>query len=202
MVDVESGVDLFAFEKLTPTLTDWLVTCHASVPAVYYELVAARVVICDLLRTPRPGVSMPAVTTRFVKTKLDMRNGRNTGSPVSTLPSAYVAEALHRSGCNTWVYRGIDYLLRAPQVWCHLRELSSLVSGDELFRIFETGGGCEKCSVGAPLVQGLQVLHGAIREQEANGRGTHHTNTRKKPTYAQLSHLGSAILAECCTRPQ
>jgi hypothetical protein len=34
MVEVESGIDLFAFEKLIPTLTDWFVTCHASVPAV------------------------------------------------------------------------------------------------------------------------------------------------------------------------
>jgi len=34
MVDVESGVDLFALEKLNPTLTDWFVICHARVPAV------------------------------------------------------------------------------------------------------------------------------------------------------------------------
>jgi hypothetical protein len=35
------------------------------------------------MRTPRPGVSMPAVTTRLERTKHDMRKGRNTGSPVS-----------------------------------------------------------------------------------------------------------------------
>ena len=34
-------------------------------------------------RTPRPGVSIPAVTTRLERTKHDMRKGRNTGSPVS-----------------------------------------------------------------------------------------------------------------------
>src|SRR5690348_13061405 len=34
MVEVERGIDLFALEKLIPTLTDWFVTCHASVPAV------------------------------------------------------------------------------------------------------------------------------------------------------------------------
>lgn len=31
----------------------------------------------------RFGVSIPAVTTRFDKTKADMRKGRKTGSPVS-----------------------------------------------------------------------------------------------------------------------
>jgi hypothetical protein len=35
------------------------------------------------MRTPRPGVSIPAVTTRLERTKHDMRKGRNTGSPVS-----------------------------------------------------------------------------------------------------------------------
>jgi hypothetical protein len=34
MVEVDSGIDLFALEKLIPTLTDWFVTCHPSVPAV------------------------------------------------------------------------------------------------------------------------------------------------------------------------
>lgn len=33
--------------------------------------------------TWRPGVSMPAVTTRLEITKHDMRKGRKTGSPVS-----------------------------------------------------------------------------------------------------------------------
>lgn len=35
MVDVANGVDLFAFEKLMATFSDWFVTCHPSVPAVY-----------------------------------------------------------------------------------------------------------------------------------------------------------------------
>jgi hypothetical protein len=86
MVEVESGIDLFAFEKLTPTLTDWFVTCHPSVPAVYYGQHIASTHIA--LRTERPGVSMPAVTTRFVRTKHDMRKGSRTGSPVSSVPSA------------------------------------------------------------------------------------------------------------------
>ena len=29
------------------------------------------------------GVSIPPVTTKFARTKFDMRKGRNTGSPVS-----------------------------------------------------------------------------------------------------------------------
>lgn len=36
-----------------------------------------------MLITLRPGVSMPAVTTRLDRTKQDMRKGRRTGSPVS-----------------------------------------------------------------------------------------------------------------------
>jgi hypothetical protein len=39
--------------------------------------------------TPKPGVSMPAVTTKFDNTKHDIRNGRNTGSPVSVKQLAY-----------------------------------------------------------------------------------------------------------------
>ena len=35
------------------------------------------------LRTPRPGVNIPAVTTKFVRTKADILNGKNTASPVS-----------------------------------------------------------------------------------------------------------------------
>jgi hypothetical protein len=87
MVEVESGIDLFAFEKLTPTLTDWFVTCHPSVPAVCYGQ-HIGLPILRVLHTERPGVSMPAVTTRFVRTKHDMRKGRRTGSPVSSVPSA------------------------------------------------------------------------------------------------------------------
>lgn len=63
---VESGVVLFAFELLIATFKDWLATCQAMVPVV-----------------ERLGVSMPAVTTKFEMTKQDIRNGRNTGSPVS-----------------------------------------------------------------------------------------------------------------------
>lgn len=33
--------------------------------------------------TPNPGVSIPAVTTKFERTKHDMRSGRKTGCPVS-----------------------------------------------------------------------------------------------------------------------
>lgn len=66
MVDVDMGVLLFALEKLIPTLRDWFATCHAIVPVL-----------------DRLGVSIPAVTTRLESTKQDIRNGRNTGSPVS-----------------------------------------------------------------------------------------------------------------------
>jgi hypothetical protein len=57
-----------ALEELMATFSDWLATCQPAVPAV-----------------PRPGVSMPAVTTRFEKMKADMRKGRRTGSPVSVV---------------------------------------------------------------------------------------------------------------------
>ena len=36
-----------------------------------------------VISTCRPGVSIPAVTTRLEITKQDMRKGRKTGSPVS-----------------------------------------------------------------------------------------------------------------------
>ena len=35
-------------------------------------------------RTVNPGVNIPAVTTKLLSTKHDMRKGRNTGSPVSS----------------------------------------------------------------------------------------------------------------------
>lgn len=44
IVEVESGIDLFALEKLIPTLTDWFVTCHPSVPAVCTLLVYYRII--------------------------------------------------------------------------------------------------------------------------------------------------------------
>jgi hypothetical protein len=100
MVEVESGIDLFALEKLIPTLTDWFVTCHPSVPAVCTQSVLSLYLSIEpLVRTPRPGVSIPAVTTKLVKTKLDMRKGRKTGLPVScTLVSvlALIVPSLHR----------------------------------------------------------------------------------------------------------
>ena len=63
---VVMGDDLLALALLMATLTDWLAHCQPMVPAV-----------------PRPGWSMPRVTTRFVMTKDDIRKGRKTGSPVS-----------------------------------------------------------------------------------------------------------------------
>lgn len=41
IVWVDSGVDLFAFEKLMATFSDWLVTCHPTVPAVCKTLAIA-----------------------------------------------------------------------------------------------------------------------------------------------------------------
>lgn len=52
--------------------------------------------------TPNPGVSIPAVTTKFDKTKHDMRKGRKTGVPVSgsmSLPFGTFADP-HIPGCN------------------------------------------------------------------------------------------------------
>ena len=77
------GVDLFALALLMATLRDWLVICQRSVPVVYGELVRADSVRMRGKCTWRPGVSMPAVTIRLEMTKHDIRNGRNTGSPVS-----------------------------------------------------------------------------------------------------------------------
>jgi hypothetical protein len=89
IVCVDRGVDLFAFEKLIATLSDWLVICHPRVPAVYVCSAMRIRPVCARL-TPSPGVSMPAVTTKFDKTKHDMRNGKKTGWPLSNLPSAVV----------------------------------------------------------------------------------------------------------------
>ena len=67
-VEVDREVDLLALALLMATLRDWLVICQRSVPVVW-----------------RPGVSMPAVTMRLEMTKQDMRKGRKTGWPVSTI---------------------------------------------------------------------------------------------------------------------
>jgi hypothetical protein len=85
IVDVASGVVLFAFEKLIATLSDWLAICQPSVPAIYDTLASHSPpgYQCRQRRTPSPGVSMPPVTIKLESTKLDMRNGSSTGSPVS-----------------------------------------------------------------------------------------------------------------------
>lgn len=67
-VEVEREVDLLALALLMATLSDWLVICQRRVPVVL-----------------RPGVSMPAVTTRLEMTKQDIRKGRKTGWPVSVI---------------------------------------------------------------------------------------------------------------------
>jgi hypothetical protein len=106
---------------------------------------------------------------------------------------------------STWVDRGVDGLLRRPQLRAHLPYLACLVRCDELFGMLETGRGGEKC----PIPTTVLVLHshhkprrGAILK--AKGGGTHHT----QPLFVQVnhfrhcSHLGSEISAECLTRPQ
>jgi len=71
------GVDLFALDALIATycqlisvwmdtLTDWLMICH-------------RIV----MTCPLAGFSIPAVTTKFVKTNDDILHGRKTAFPVS-----------------------------------------------------------------------------------------------------------------------
>lgn len=42
-------------------------------------------------RTLRFGVSMPAVTTRLVRTNADILNGKNTGCPLSGILHAIVS---------------------------------------------------------------------------------------------------------------
>jgi hypothetical protein len=74
------------------------VICHPSVPAVCYAL-ASRPFVCSKSHTPNPGVSIPAVTTKFDSTKHDMRNGMKTGSPVSGCSvESIVFFACHSSG--------------------------------------------------------------------------------------------------------
>ena len=48
---------------------------------------------------------MPAVTTRFVSTKQDMRNGKKTGSPVSVRPVSTRGrvQGVPRAVLVTWV---------------------------------------------------------------------------------------------------
>ena len=56
-------------------------------------------------RTPRPGVSMPAVTTRLESTKQDMRKGRKTASPVSGCSvESTIFLARHSSGVMDWTW--------------------------------------------------------------------------------------------------
>lgn len=125
IADVGMGVDLFALEKLIPTLSDWLVICHARVPAVWVALVRPSSLRSDVNQflTPRPGVSIPAVTTKLDRTKHDMRNGKKTGKPVSwnlvncatqsvvcvcAIPGwsveSIVFFACHRSGVMSWIF--------------------------------------------------------------------------------------------------
>ena len=83
---MDRGVDLLALALLMATLRDWLVICQRRVPVVCH-LVSLRLSYRYQLfwgkSTCSPGVSMPAVTTRFDITKHDMRKGRKTGLPVS-----------------------------------------------------------------------------------------------------------------------
>jgi hypothetical protein len=82
ILETDKGVDLLALALLIATLRDWLVICQSRVPVVCKGVSYG---FKEIYRehTPRPGVSMPAVTTKFDKTKHDIRNGRKTGSPVS-----------------------------------------------------------------------------------------------------------------------
>ena len=84
---MERGEDLLALALLMPTLRDWLAICQRRVPVVFGILVVfwhrERFGSGIIIRTCRPGVSMPAVTTRLEITKQDMRKGKKTGSPVS-----------------------------------------------------------------------------------------------------------------------
>jgi hypothetical protein len=67
-----------------------------------------------------------------------MRNGRRTGSPVSCLLSAFDSVP-PMSIARTRVYCRIDDFLCVPQLRRHLLDLARLVSGDQLFGIFEAG---------------------------------------------------------------
>ena len=86
----------------------------------------------------RLGVSMPPVTIKFERTNDDIRNGRRTGSPVSCLLSAFDSVP-PMSIARTRVYCRIDDFLCVPQLRRHLLDLARLVSGDQLFGIFEAG---------------------------------------------------------------
>ena len=134
IVDVERGVDLLALALLMPTLRDWLVICHRSVPvvcdrsAVFWDETEGS---C----TWRPGVSIPAVTMRLEMTKQDMRKGRKTDCPVSKLSAgedgcdgvaSYLGAAWSPLSSLPSIFLGS---LTSPDPACMMRRASSHVQG-------------------------------------------------------------------------
>lgn len=89
---------------------------------------------------------MPAVTTRFDSTKHDMRNGRNTASPVS-IGAKKVVHMLSSIGLiRTRMESGVHDFLGLPKLRSHRLNMTLLVRRDEAFRIFEPGGGNKESS--------------------------------------------------------
>lgn len=73
---------------------------------------------------------MPTVTTKLDKTKHDIRNGSNTGSPVSKIP--FLSIRLNNSqSSHTRMQRRVQNLLGVPQITVHLHLPPLLVARDE-----------------------------------------------------------------------
>lgn len=139
ILEVGRGVDLLALALLMATLRDWLVICQRRVPVVWGWVSYGWKGRGGGKRTPRPGVSMPAVTTRLDRTKEDIRNGSITGSPVSA-PCQYFSPYCRKSSRKqrTRMYRRIHHLLRMPQLRRHLRNLAQLIIRNQLLRVLQS----------------------------------------------------------------
>lgn len=92
--------------------------------------------------TVRPGVSIPAVTTRLERTKQDMRKGRRTGLPVSVDPvsshSPHTPILLRNPSSSTRMQCRIHNLLGLPYLGCHLIDLARLVRHDGILCSLES----------------------------------------------------------------
>lgn len=147
-------MDLLALDELMATLRDWLATCQAMVPRVCWWGGGGQLGLCRVgvtrnreRRTPRPGVNMPAVTTKLDSTKQDILKGRKTGSPVSrererrgfSLCTARVRSVtLQPASSLTGMQRRVDNLLGLPQLRCHLVRLALLVGYQRPLGLLET----------------------------------------------------------------
>jgi hypothetical protein len=169
-----------------------------------------------VLRTERLGVSMPPVTIKLDSTKADMRKGRRTGSPVSCLLSACyslpsrpmrvpgcIVEsitffALHSSGVISWILPVLYAVTSCLAFSRPVEDVNRVLYRTQLVVYF-----LRKLLKSQSIrIARLKKVY-ALQKKQAKGRGL--TTPRIANTIslvAQLSHLGSEMLAACCTRPQ